>query len=107
MKYCGHWLTFLRIFRATKNDYAHIKAIGIADNSASDRAVATFKFNGSLYFFTGLAIAEAALTILRGGMNEAKKAGGGILTPATLGEPFVERLKNQTAQKMEISVQTR
>lgn len=99
------WLTFLETSRATRNDYAHIKAVGIADNSASDRAVATFKFDGSLYYFTGLAIAEAALTILRGGTNTARKCGGGVLTPATLGEPFIERLRNQTAQKIEIGVE--
>ena len=48
---------------------------------------------GSLYYFTGLAISEAAMVILRGGETEAKKLGGGILTPATLGDEYVERLK--------------
>lgn len=93
----GHLADIFEIPRATKNDYAHIKAIGVADNSASDRAMAIFKFDGSLYSFTGLAVAEAAITILRCGLNEAKICGGGVLTPATLGEPFIERLKIRDA----------
>ncbi|PVH84293.1 hypothetical protein DL98DRAFT_485620 [Cadophora sp. DSE1049] len=89
---------------ATKHDYAHFKAIGVADNSTSDRAVAEFKLSGSLYYFTGLAVAEAAMVILRGGENEARISGGGILTPATLGEEFIERLVRQNEQKIEITV---
>ncbi|KAF2787170.1 hypothetical protein K505DRAFT_367589 [Melanomma pulvis-pyrius CBS 109.77] len=89
---------------ATKHDYAHFRAIGLADNPGSDRAVATFKLDGSLYYFTGLAIAEAAMVILRGGDNEARRCGGGILTPATLGEEFIERLTKQTDLKIEITV---
>lgn len=46
-----------------------------------------------MYSFTGLAITEAAMVILRGGETEAKKLGGGILTPATLGDEYVERLR--------------
>lgn len=60
--------------------------------------------SGSLYYFTGLAIAEAAMVILRGGKNEASLSGGGILTPATLGEEFIERLVRQSEQKVEIIV---
>lgn len=45
-----------------------------------------------MYYFTGLALAEAAMVVLRGGETEAKKLGGGILTPATLGDEYVERL---------------
>lgn len=46
-----------------------------------------------MYYFTGLALAEAAMVVLRGGETEAKKLGGGILTPATLGDEYVERLR--------------
>lgn len=92
------------ISRATKQDYAHFKAIGVADNSTSDRAVAEFKLTGSLYYFTGLAIAEAAMVILRGRENGASVSGGGILTPATLGEEFIERLIIQREQEIRITV---
>ncbi|KAH8652028.1 Saccharopine dehydrogenase-domain-containing protein [Ilyonectria robusta] len=79
--------------RAAKNDYAHFRAVGVADSPNHERVVATLKVKGSLYSFTGLAIAEAAMVILRGGETEAKKLGGGILTPATLGDEYVERLR--------------
>jgi len=44
------------------------------------------------------------MVILRGGKNEARTSGGGILTPATLGEEFIERLMKQREQKVEITV---
>lgn len=78
------------------------KAVGTADSSKGERAIAEFRFNGSMYYFTGLAVAEAAMVILRGGETEAKRQGGGILTPATLGDEYVERLKKA---KTEIRVQ--
>ncbi|GME33541.1 Saccharopine dehydrogenase / Homospermidine synthase [Neofusicoccum parvum] len=78
---------------STKNDYAYYKAVGVADSSKKERAIAEFKFHGSMYRWTGLAIAEAAMVILRGGETEAKRQGGGILTPATLGDEYVERLR--------------
>ncbi|KAH7018796.1 Saccharopine dehydrogenase-domain-containing protein [Ilyonectria destructans] len=78
---------------AAKNDYAHFRAVGVADSPNHERVVATLKVKGSLYSFTGLAITEAAMVILRGGETEAKKLGGGILTPATLGDEYVERLR--------------
>lgn len=51
-----------------------------------------------------MAIAEAAMVILRGGDNEARRSGGGILTPATLGDEFIERLTNQRELKIEMTV---
>ena len=36
------------------------------------------------------------MTILRGPNNiQAKEIGGGILTPATLGQPFINRLSDE------------
>ncbi|KAL0259778.1 hypothetical protein SLS55_005518 [Diplodia seriata] len=83
---------------STKNDYLYHKAIGTADSSRGERAIAEFRFNGGMYYFTGLAMAEAAMVILRGGETEAKKLGGGILTPATLGDEYVERLKKANTE---------
>lgn len=78
--------------------------MGIADNAARHRAAATFQLDGSLYYFTGLAVAEAAIVILRGGDNAAKRSGGGLLTPATLAEEYIERLTKQTERKAEVTV---
>ncbi|KAK7514597.1 Saccharopine dehydrogenase-domain-containing protein [Phyllosticta citriasiana] len=88
----------------TKNDFFQYKAVGIADTAQKERALATFAYKGSMYYFTGLAIAEAALVILRGQQNtEARKLGGGILTPATLGDEYVERLRD-TNVKIDVNL---
>ncbi|KAK8191335.1 Saccharopine dehydrogenase-domain-containing protein [Phyllosticta capitalensis] len=78
----------------TKNDFAQYKAVGIADTDKHERAIAQFGFKGGLYYLTGLTIAEAAMVILSGKETEAKKQGGGILTPATLGDEYVQRLRD-------------
>ncbi len=62
---------------------------------------AIFKIKGSPYAFTGLAIAEAAMIILRGRNSEANISKGGLWTPATLGADYVERL---TKVNIEIEV---
>ena len=50
---------------------------------------------------TGIFLAEAAMSLLNDD-SEAKKLGGGVLTPATLGAPYIERL-----QKAGIKFETR
>lgn len=40
---------------------------------------------------TGLILTEAAITLLKDD-TMAKKSGGGVLTPATLGRPLIDRL---------------
>jgi len=81
-----------------KNDHIAYKAIAKADTNGK-RAVATFEYPGSMYVLTGICIAEAAMVILRSeGEIPARNIGGGILTPATLGEPFAERLQKSGVQ---------
>jgi short subunit dehydrogenase-like uncharacterized protein len=43
---------------------------------------------------TGIFLAQAALTLLKDEVP-AKKLGGGFLTPATLGQPYIDRLAEQ------------
>jgi len=50
------------------------------------------RFDGSMYHLTGILIAEAAITIARD-RTTAHELGGGLFTPATLGGPYLERLK--------------
>lgn len=50
-------------------------------------------YEGSLYYCSALMGVEAALSIL-GEKTYAHEIGGGILTPATLGLPFIERLRS-------------
>jgi short subunit dehydrogenase-like uncharacterized protein len=80
---------------STKDDFLHYRAVGVADSKGKERAVAEWAVQSGAYALTGLTLAEAALVILKGNLanTEAGKIGGGILTPATLGDQYVERLR--------------
>lgn len=45
-----------------------------------------------MYGFTGVLVAEAAITLSRD-KTFAHELGGGVVTPATLGAPYLERLQ--------------
>ena len=77
---------------STTKDRFEYRAIATADNQKSQRALAKFRFNGSAYELSGVLMAEAAITILRDN-TPAHKMGGGILTPATLGQAYIDRLR--------------
>ncbi|KAI9801085.1 MAG: hypothetical protein M1833_002953 [Piccolia ochrophora] len=72
------------------------RAIAVADEDVSSptRAFGRLRYEGSIYYMTGVFAAEAAIVILRSQEEIlAKKLGGGVLTPATLGQPYVDRLE--------------
>ncbi len=75
-------------------DVLEYRAIGTADQDTSSpkRAVARFRHAGGIYLLTGLLMAEAAMVLLQSD-ELTKKLGGGVLTPATLGQPFIDRLR--------------
>ncbi|KAL6829655.1 hypothetical protein J3E69DRAFT_380057 [Trichoderma sp. SZMC 28015] len=62
------------------------------DESTAKRAIVDFKFQGDQYKFTGIAMVEAAATLLQGG-TEAHRLGGGVMTPAMLGDKYAENLQ--------------
>ena len=78
----------------TNLEHIEYRAIATADLSGqqSSRAFARMRWNGGIYHLTGVLLAEAAMVILREEAT-ARTLGGGLLTPATLGQPFVERLR--------------
>ena len=78
--------------QATRNEFLEYHAIATADQNTLNprRAFAKLRWNGSLYHFTGVCLAEAAMVLL----NDERRLDGGLLTPATLGRPFIDRLKN-------------
>ncbi|KAF2651570.1 hypothetical protein K491DRAFT_637145 [Lophiostoma macrostomum CBS 122681] len=78
-----------------KNEFLHYRILGTADTEKKEKALAKWYCAYGGYGLTGLTLAAAADLFLRGDIDatEAGKSGGGILTPATLGEPFVEKLK--------------
>jgi short subunit dehydrogenase-like uncharacterized protein len=52
------------------------------------------RYDGSLYYLTGMLLAEAAITIARDeNSTPAHEIGGGLLTPATLGRSYLERVQ--------------
>lgn len=81
----------------TKEDGAReileYRAVATPDSEARQRAFARLRWEGSLYKLTGIFLAEGAATILQDGETAAKKLGGGVLTPATLGHGLLDRLK--------------
>lgn len=50
------------------------------------------RFDGSMYHLTGICLAESAIILARED-TFAHKLGGGVLTPATLGASYLERLQ--------------
>jgi short subunit dehydrogenase-like uncharacterized protein len=72
------------------------KSIAVSESDQSKQAVCTMAFKGDAYFLTGVLMAEAAMVLARPDADEenwAQKLRGGILTPATLGDQYVERLQ--------------
>jgi short subunit dehydrogenase-like uncharacterized protein len=81
---------------ATANEVLEFRAVAVADEVSSGgeekKAMARMRYEGGWYYFTGLLLAEAAMVLLED-EELARKLGGGLLTPASLGNRFVERLQ--------------
>lgn len=78
---------------AADSERQEFVAIGAPSTSKGDKVSARYVYDGSLYYCSAAMGVEAALSIL-GEKTYAHGIGGGILTPATLGMPFIERLRN-------------
>ncbi|KAL9041428.1 MAG: hypothetical protein Q9214_004114, partial [Letrouitia sp. 1 TL-2023] len=79
----------------TAGDSLELRAIAEADQHASKpkRAMAKFLWRGGLYHLTALLAVEAAMVILNDD-SIIDRLGGGLLTPAMLGQPYIDRLRN-------------
>jgi short subunit dehydrogenase-like uncharacterized protein len=78
--------------RRDRIEYRAIATVDSADPNDPKRITGRMAWDGSLYYLTGVFLAEAAITILRD-ETPAAAMGGGSLTPAALGAPFLERLQ--------------
>lgn len=81
---------------ATSRERVEYRAVAIADQDTAHpkRALGRMRYEGGIYYCTGMFLAEAAMVILRDQtQTAAKEMGGGVLTPALLGTPFIERLR--------------
>ncbi|MCJ1307393.1 hypothetical protein MMC25_001039 [Agyrium rufum] len=81
---------------STAKNHVQYRAIGIADCEPERIALAKLGFSGSMYDLTGRFLAQAAMCIVRDGKGEEiqRNFGGGVLTPAILGETFTERMRS-------------
>lgn len=78
----------------TSKERIEYRTIAIADQDTPTpkRAFSRIRYEGGMYYLTGVFLAEAAIIMLRDD-TIAMKLGGGILTPAMLGQPFIDRLR--------------
>lgn len=83
---------------STKDDLLEFRTIATADQNGRTikRAIGRFRYAGGMYYLTGLLLAEAAMILLRND-DLTKKLGGGLLTPAMLGQSFVDSVRNAGA----------
>ncbi|KFY36988.1 hypothetical protein V495_07474 [Pseudogymnoascus sp. VKM F-4514 (FW-929)] len=77
----------------TKGHFAEYRAVGRPEADTTVRAHARVRYDGGLYEMSGLLVSQAALCLLKDDVT-AKKLGGGFMTPATLGQPLIDRLGN-------------
>lgn len=77
------------------NDRVEYRAVATADQNVAKpkRAFGKLMYGGNMYTLTGLLVAEAAAVILQNEENVKKVSRCGIVTPATLGQEFVDRLE--------------
>ncbi|KAF1937466.1 saccharopine dehydrogenase [Clathrospora elynae] len=75
-----------------KEDFMHYRGVGSTEDGK--KVVANLEIAHGGYVATAITLSAAAQVILRGRMEEteAGKLGGGILTPATLGDQYVQTL---------------
>ena len=81
---------------AASKDSIEFRALATADEEESDprRAIGRLRWDGGNYFFTGVCLAEAAMVLLKE-PELMKRLDGGLLTPAMIAEPFIDRLTEQ------------
>ncbi|PLB51228.1 saccharopine dehydrogenase [Aspergillus steynii IBT 23096] len=76
-------------------DRVQYRAVATADQDVQEpkRALGTLKYQGSLYAMTGLLMAQGAMVILENEEKVRKVSRGGIVTPASLGQEYADRLE--------------
>ncbi|KAG8674646.1 hypothetical protein FPOAC1_000617 [Fusarium poae] len=89
-----------------KGHYFKYRVVAVPDEKEgkpAPRVEVKFEYDGDPYVFTSVALIQAALVLLQGDTTAHTR--GGILTPASLGESFAERLKQPEAGvKIEVKV---
>ncbi|KAI9713663.1 MAG: hypothetical protein M1812_006635 [Candelaria pacifica] len=93
---------------ASLQESIEYRALAIADQNTKSpqRAMARMHYKGrGMYYLTGAIIAEAAMTILRNPhASMEEKLGGGLLTPACLGQEFIDRLNEVEGFSLRVEI---
>ncbi|KAL2851601.1 Saccharopine dehydrogenase-domain-containing protein [Aspergillus pseudoustus] len=76
-----------------RNDRCEYRAIATPDKYTDKRVLGKMKFEGSMYLFTGLLLAEAAMVIVENEEKVKKVSRCGIVTSAVLGQDYIDRLE--------------
>ncbi|RDW79176.1 uncharacterized protein DSM5745_06028 [Aspergillus mulundensis] len=77
-----------------RDDRCEYRAIATPDRDTPKRVFGKLVYEGSsMYHFTGVLMAEAAMVILENEQKVKKVSRGGIVTPATLGQEYLDRLE--------------
>lgn len=79
------------------------KTIARSDSVPEHNVLATFSYKGSPYYLTGVLVVQAALILLQGGDTLAKRLTG-MVTPATWGMEFVDRIKQQEGLELKVEL---
>ncbi|KAI5291680.1 hypothetical protein KEM54_001876 [Ascosphaera aggregata] len=86
---------------AAAHDFVELRAVAVGEQSVEVdgkteikevRAQGRYRYNGDLYYMTGLLASEAARTLLED-EQLVKELGGGYLTPAMLKEGYIDRMR--------------
>ncbi|KAL6704185.1 hypothetical protein ACN47E_008442 [Coniothyrium glycines] len=87
-----------------QKDFMSYRGVGIAEDGKG-KVIAKLDVAHGGYAATAITLAAAAQVVLRGRLaeTEAGKLGGGILTPATLGDQYVKTL-NEFGMKISVDV---
>ncbi|KAL4780159.1 Saccharopine dehydrogenase-domain-containing protein [Aspergillus varians] len=75
-----------------RNDRCEYRAIATPDQNTSKRVLGKLKVEGSMYQITGMLMAEAAMVILENEEKVKRVSRAGIVTPAVLGQEYLDRL---------------
>lgn len=87
------------------DDRTEYHAIATADQNTANpkRVFGKLTYKGTMYVLTSILVSEAAMVILNDEDKVRKVSRGGIVTPATLGQSYVDRLE-KSGVKIETSI---
>lgn len=81
---------------SSQSDYFELRGVAVAEqlNQQQRKALASFRYDGSMYKLTAATVAEGAVALLEGLDELRKKYGhGAFLTPSCLGDRYVSLLE--------------